>query len=313
MKRLTVFLSQTIVTSFLLVTATYSNVLPVVSEIRNEQPNSTDNNAIRIRLFNQGSDVYQRLSFCYQFHASKKFVFNNDWYLPGLDYKIDTLPDNTFRIHFRLKENIVFTPNSYFPNESGIVFGLRYDDWSPWNHDLDYSYSSSPTFIKTDRVFVSNGEYCSEDGGNSIGVLGHDSDKNGIRDDIDVLINERFPSSPIKRASYKYVAKSIQSQWIAFSQNTQISYSELLPYSVYVALGIDLIDDSGAENELPFSEFLRRYINTTSRIQFEDKLSDIFVGKMLPVYVKNNSKYSQLVVVGMTNYQSILQSEMGAK
>ena len=75
-------------------------IVPLTSEIRNEQPYSLDNNAIRIRVFNHGKDTLNEMSFCYRFHAKGEFVFESEWYLPGLNYKIDSLADTTFQIHF---------------------------------------------------------------------------------------------------------------------------------------------------------------------------------------------------------------------
>jgi len=313
MKHTRLLFSQVIVAVFLSAIVVQSDESPIITEIRNEQPNSPNNNAIRIRLHNEGSDTYEKVSFCYQFHASKKFVFEDKWYLPNLSYAIDTLSDTTFQLHFWLKDNVSFLPDTYFPNESGIVFGLHYADWSVWNYALDYSYSSSPTFVETNRLFVATADQCIDEMGNgSVGILGYDLDKNGVRDDIDSLINARFPSDSQKRAAYRYVAKMIQSEWIAFYQNPQMSYEELLPYSVYVDLGLDFIDESGAENELKYSVFTGRIINTTKRILFNHKIDEVFAGKILPVAVRYDKRYAQFVEKGLADYQSILQAEMEA-
>ena len=64
------------------VTSVNASVIPLTAEIRNEQPYSLDNNAIRVRVFNHGSDTLREMSFCYRFHANKEFVFEHDWYLP---------------------------------------------------------------------------------------------------------------------------------------------------------------------------------------------------------------------------------------
>lgn len=265
MKHTRLLFSQVIVAVFLSAIVVQSDESPIITEIRNEQPNSPNNNAIRIRLHNEGSDTYEKVSFCYQFHASKKFVFEDKWYLPNLSYA------------------------------------------------LDYSYSSSPTFVETNRLFVATADQCIDEMGNgSVGILGYDLDKNGVRDDVDSLINARFPSDSQKRAAYRYVAKMIQSEWIAFYQNPQMSYEELLPYSVYVDLGLDFIDESGAENELKYSVFTGRIINTTKRILFNHKIDEVFAGKILPVAVRYDKRYAQFVEKGLADYQSILQAEMEA-
>ena len=148
---------------------------------------------------------------------------------------------------------------------------------------------------------------------NSVDILGYDLDKNGVRDDVDSLINVRFPSDFRKRAAYRYVAKMIQSEWAAFYQDPQMSYEKLLPYSVYIDLGLDFIDESGAENELKYSVFIRRIINTTERISFSHKIDEVFAGKILPVAVRHDKRYSQFVERGLADYQRVLQAEKEMK
>ena len=192
------------------VTSVNAGVISLTAEIRNEQPYSLDNNAIRVRVFNHGADTLREMSFCYRFHANKEFVFEHDWYLPDLNYKIDTLTDTTYQIHFSLKQGAFIAPNSYFPNTSGIVFGLHYRYWFPWEHQLDYSYSSNPSFENTEKLFLSMTGECQDDAvvidTARVKILGYDRDGNGVRDDLDSLIDAKIPDSPEKRAAYRYLA-----------------------------------------------------------------------------------------------------------
>ena len=219
-----------------------SHVMPLTAEIKNEQPYSLDNNAIRVRVFNHGIDTLKQMSFCYRFHANKEFVFEHDWYLPDLNFKVDTLTDTTYQIHFWLKQGAFIAPNSYFPNTSGIVFGLHYRYWFPWEHQLDYSFSSSPVFESTDKLFLSMTDECYDNvvtiDSARIKILGEDKDGNGVRDDLDSLIDAEIPDSPEKRAAYRYLARAIQNQWTAFYENPQMTYEELHPYEVLISLGI---------------------------------------------------------------------------
>lgn len=196
------------------VAAVNADVIPLSAEIRNEQPYSLDNNAIRIRVFNHGADTLSSMSFCYRFHANKEFVFEHDWYLPDLNFKVDTLTDTTYQVHFWLKQGAFIAPNTYFPNTSGIVFGLHYRYWFPWEYQLDYSFSSSPSFESTDKLFLSMSNECSDDAVEidtaRIRILGEDRDGNGVRDDLDSLIDVKIPDSPEKRAAYRYLAWAIQ-------------------------------------------------------------------------------------------------------
>ena len=290
-----------------------SHVMPLTAEIKNEQPYSLDNNAIRVRVFNHGIDTLKQMSFCYRFHANKEFVFEHDWYLPDLNFKVDSLTDTTYQVHFWLKQGAFIAPKSYFPNTSGIVFGLHYRYWFPWEHQLDYSFSSSPTFESTDKLFLSMTDECYDNvvtiDSARIKILGEDKDGNGVRDDLDSLIDAEIPDSPEKRAAYRYLARAIQNQWTAFYENPQMTYEELHPYEVLASLGGSLIHEVDAKKELKWNLFFAQLHNTKERILFDDEIDQIFSGKSLPVAVKFDKRYSSLVAEGMNTYNEILEQE----
>ena len=297
----------------IVVTSVNANLIPLTAEIRNEQPYSLDNNTIRIRVFNHSMDTLKELSFCYRFHANKEFIFEHDWYLPNLNYKIDTLTDTTYQIHFWLKEGAFVVPNSYFPNTSGIVFGLHYRYWFPWEHQLDYSFSSNPSFENTEKLFLSMTNECYDEtvviDTARIKILGYDKDGNGVRDDLDSLIDANIPDNPEKRAAYRYLAQAIQNQWTAFYENPQMTYEELFPYQVLISLGVSLINNTDAISKMNFNWFYANTLNTKERIMFDDKIDRIFAGNYLPVAVKSDKQYANLVAKGMSTYNEILKLE----
>ena len=142
-----------------------------------------------------------------------------------------------------------------------------------------------------------------------IKILGIDNDGNGVRDDLDSLIDAKIPDSPEKRAAYRYLAQAIQNQWTAFYENPQMSYEAMRPYAVFTALGIELLAETNAESSLDFSLFEARLLNTTERIMFGDKIDRIFTGNYLPVAVKLDKQYANLVAKGMSTYNEILKLE----
>ncbi len=295
------------------VTSVNASVIPLTAEIRNEQPYSLDNNAIRVRVFNHGSDTLREMSFCYRFHANKEFVFEHDWYLPDLNYKVDTLTDTTYQIHFSLKQGAFIAPNSYFPNTSGIVFGLHYRYWFPWEHQLDYSYSSNPSFENTEKLFLSMTGECQDDAVEidtaRVKILGYDRDGNGVRDDLDSLIDAKIPDSPEKRAAYRYLAQAMQNQWTAFYENPKMTYEELLPYQIYISLGITLVNEVMAKSDLNWKLFEAQLHNTMERVFFDDKIDRVFVGKFLPVAVGRTKRYPNEAATGRERYNEILRLE----
>ena len=295
------------------VTSVNASVISLTAEIRNEQPYSLDNNAIRVRVFNHGADTLRQMSFCYRFHANKEFVFEHDWYLPDLNYKIDTLTDTTYQIHFWLKQGASIAPNDYFPNTSGIVFGLHYKNWYAWEHQKDYSFSASTEFEPTEKLFLSMTseckDYVSEIDTARIKILGYDRDGNGVRDDLDSLIDAKIPDSPEKRAAYRYLAQAMQNQWTAFYENPKMTYEELLPYQIYISLGITLVNEVMAKSDLNWKLFEAQLHNTMERVFFDDKIDRVFVGKFLPVAVGRTKRYPNEVATGRERYNEILRLE----
>ena len=297
----------------LFATLANATVIPLIAEIKNEQPYSLDNNAIRIRIFNTSTDTLKEMSFCYRFHAKQEFVFEDNWYLPNLNYKIDTLTDTTYQIHFWLKQGASIAPNNYFPNTSGIVFGLHYKNWYAWEHQKDYSFSASTEFEPTEKLFLSMTseckDYVSEIDTARIKILGYDRDGNGVRDDLDSLIDAKIPDNPAQRAAYRYLALMSRNQWIAFYENPNMTYEELFPYEVLTALSATLLQETNAESNLKWNVYQAQEHNTIDRILFERKIDQKFAGKFLPVAVETDKRYSNLVEEGMSIYNKILEQE----
>ena len=297
----------------LFATLANATVIPLIAEIKNEQPYSLDNNAIRIRIFNTSTDTLKEISFCYRFHAKQEFVFEDNWYLPNLNYKIDTLTDTTYQIHFWLKQGASIAPNNYFPNTSGIVFGLHYKNWYAWEHQKDYSFSASTEFEPTEKLFLSMTseckDYVSEIDTARIKILGYDRDGNGVRDDLDSLIDAKIPDNPEQRAAYRYFAQAKQNQWKAFYENPNMTYEELFPYEVLTALSATLLQETNAESNLKWNIYQAQEHNTIDRILFEHKIDKKFAGKFLPVAVETDKRYSNLVEEGMSIYNKILEQE----
>ena len=306
-------MKKIILLCILFATLANATVIPLIAKIKNEQPYSLDNNAIRIRIFNTSTDTLKEISFCYRFHAKQEFVFEDNWYLPDLNYKVDTLTDTTYQIHFWLKQGASIAPNNYFPNTSGIVFGLHYKNWYAWEHQKDYSFSASTEFEPTEKLFLSMTseckDYVSEIDTARIKILGYDRDGNGVRDDLDSLIDAKIPDSPEKRAAYRYLAQAMQNQWTAFYENPKMTYEELLPYQIYISLGITLVNGVMAKSDLNWKLFEAQLHNTRERVFFDDKIDRVFAGKFLPVAVGRTKRYPDEVAKGREIYNKILEQE----
>jgi hypothetical protein len=152
-------------------------------------------------------------------------------------------------------------------------------------------------------------DYVSEIDTARIKILGYDRDGNGVRDDLDSLIDAKIPDSPEKRAAYRYLAQAMQNQWTAFYENPKMTYEELLPYQIYISLGITLVNEVMAKSDLNWKLFEAQLHNTMERVFFDDKIDRVFVGKFLPVAVGRTKRYSNEVATGQERYNEILRLE----
>ena len=87
--------------------------------------------------------------------------------------------------------------------------------------------------------------------------------------------------------------------------------NELLPYQVLISLGVSLINNTGAVSKMDFNWFYANVLNTKDRIMYEAGIDDVFAGKLLPVAVMKNKKYSNIVSNGLEIYENILMQEEG--
>ena len=142
-----------------------------------------------------------------------------------------------------------------------------------------------------------------------IKILGEDKDGNGVRDDLDSLIDAEIPDSPEKRAAYRYLARAIQNQWTAFYENPQMTYEELHPYEVLASLGTTFVDEVYAETDLDWKIFQAQLHNTKERILFDDEIDQLFVGKSLPVAVGRTKRYPSETAKGRKDFQELLKIE----
>jgi hypothetical protein len=152
-------------------------------------------------------------------------------------------------------------------------------------------------------------DYVSEIDTARIKILGYDRDGNGVRDDLDSLIDAEIPDSPEKRAAYRYLAQAMQNQWTAFYENPKMTYEELLPYQIYISLGITLVNEVMAKSDLNWKLFEAQLHNTMERVFFDDKIDRVFVGKFLPVAVGRTKRYPNEVATGRERYNEILRLE----
>ena len=125
-------------------------------------------------------------------------------------------------------------------------------------------------------------------------------------------VNKAYESNGDNRAAIAtqlYAAIDKMPESVQNLIRPQMNYEAMRLYAVFTALGIELIAESNAESSLDFSLFEARLLNTMERIMFDDKIDRIFTGNYLPVAVKSDKQYANLVAKGMSTYNEILKLE----
>jgi len=112
-----------------------------------------------------------------------------------------------------------------------------------------------------------------------ITLTGIDSDSDGLRDDVQIAIHERFPNDDQKRSALTQKAKAIQDAVIAGDSSNPTSMNEA---SKSVINAVDCLHEKMDDptSEIGFIE--DKVINTSDRsqayIKFNDSLSGQFFG-----------------------------------
>jgi len=100
-----------------------------------------ENNFARIRLYvkNEGAIALNHFDFSVEITTEngQEPVFDA-WYIPNTTYTVERKNDSVRVLHFSTS-GVSLEPNSVFPSNDGIYFGIHYSNWSNVNTVNDYS------------------------------------------------------------------------------------------------------------------------------------------------------------------------------
>ncbi len=102
----------------------------------------SENNYGRFQLYakNEGHIPITHFDFDIEITSEKGLIpVVDEWYLANTVHTLEQKDFNTWILHFSVHD-INLEPNSIYPNESGLSFGIHYMDWSDFDLSNDYAF-----------------------------------------------------------------------------------------------------------------------------------------------------------------------------
>ena len=123
--------------------------------VRDESYGSLNQSTPRFYLVNTGTQTISDFAIAYYFTTENgKEPILAEYYLPNAsDVDILRVRDDLYKAVFNF-HGVAVEPGETFPNNSGVSFGLHYNDYSNWDITSDFSNPQTSSFVKTDKITV---------------------------------------------------------------------------------------------------------------------------------------------------------------
>lgn len=106
----------------------------------------------RIYIENTGTTTLTDFIYYYYFtNEEVKTPVLEDYNSPECDVSLEQVSVNLYRLKYQVS-GASLAPGRLFPNSSGNVVGLHYNDWGAWNKTNDYSNKQSSTFVENTNI-----------------------------------------------------------------------------------------------------------------------------------------------------------------
>lgn len=137
-----------IVFAFAFISLAFSQEVTV--EAFDEQQNNSSHLTLRLRVLNNSLDTLRDVRVRYFLNYEKGRNLNiSPYYLAGANISVDTL-GTLLAIDI---ETPILAPG-FFPNQSGICFGLNYTDNEEFHKDENFSYPDAKTFVSASNILL---------------------------------------------------------------------------------------------------------------------------------------------------------------
>ncbi len=131
------------------------NLEPCVIKVYSKSQNEENFGKYQVYAKNEGNVPVDHFDFDIEITSENgKVPIIEEWHLANVTQTIEQKNLNTWILHFSVK-NINLEPNSIYPNESGLSFGVRYDDWSKFDTSNDYALADvSASYQANEKIPV---------------------------------------------------------------------------------------------------------------------------------------------------------------
>ena len=109
----------------------------------------------RVQFTNNAQNSVNGFIAYYYFTSAEPNPIFEPYYLAGGNGSVEHINGVNYRVKLDFS-SVSLPAGSVFPNNSGISFGLHYENWANWVKDDDYSNNMSPAMANNNSIVVTN-------------------------------------------------------------------------------------------------------------------------------------------------------------
>ncbi|NLE02936.1 MAG: hypothetical protein GX640_23960, partial [Fibrobacter sp.] len=149
-------IKKCVITWLLLLSALNLPVYGTISvKVFSKEEALTEVNISRPRIYiqNTGTDAISNVTYYYYFSTEdNKIPVPDLYYVNGHTVTMEAMGNSLYRISYTIPGTI--SPGQTFPDASGNIVGIHYNDWSNWDKSNDYSQNNSSSFVENTKIAV---------------------------------------------------------------------------------------------------------------------------------------------------------------
>jgi hypothetical protein len=118
----------------------------------------SEGNISKPRIYIQNGSSVQLNNFTVHYFftvESGRVPVVDPYWAPNETVTLNRIKDSLFDVQYRFN-GVLDTGNMILPSSSGNVVGIHYTDWSSWNKSNDFSFNNSSTFLKNEKITVTD-------------------------------------------------------------------------------------------------------------------------------------------------------------
>jgi hypothetical protein len=117
-----------------------------------------EGNISKPRIYIQNGSSIQLSNFTVHYYFSieaGRIPVVDPYWTPNETVTMNRIKDSLYEVQYQF-HGMLDTGNLILPSSSGNVVGIHYTNWSSWNKTNDYSFNNSTTFLKNEKIVVTD-------------------------------------------------------------------------------------------------------------------------------------------------------------